>query len=450
MAQRVGLLGKLVVLATSIGATAGGAGFYAGNKIAEKKNNQNLARVEKKVKDLGSDYSAQLESERAYTRSLAEAHQKSSDEASNLNTKVEELQATTSQLTAQLEKTQKANNDMSDLSDRVNELEGVNKDLTTKLSSVSKTTGSIVGLDKVSEIIARSAPSAFMISAGDKDQYKWSGFFIKDNNGKRYAVTCGHSFSDVIDFLEGKLNINGYNGLYNFKIVPPPLNDGSIAFLPLSKGDVAIFPLTESNNEMLNNVEEEHNIKIGLKIRDITNMPKPGEMLFNVGFPLGLDNSVGIKFVVNASRTPSINRGPKQHQLQITPGTNKGDSGSPLIDLNGEVCGMCTLVMTGPEVQTSMGFGVSNRHLKQKIEELFQVPVMNQAEKDLRKVEKIGEDFLFPTPQSPLPIGYLVPKKQHELPNVKVVKPVSRFIMPTPSPFGGFQPIINYLSAKKS
>ncbi len=455
-------LGRYLVLLTGVGGAVGGTTYYQNQRFQEAQE-ANRVTHERKLSDLEEGFNKKLAGVRSgfdaklwfETRKsealISEANKKLEEQGAKFNedlrqarTQVEDLKR---QANEDKETTRTLNEELKRKGEAIDNLASGLSDLSQKVSSLSEPE------KKLLKVIQGALPSTFVISAGPKGEYTWSGFFIRVGE-KRYGVTCGHSYSDVVDFSGivnikgvdgGKLKIRGYKDLYKFQMTPQPLSDGTVAFLNVADGDQVVFPVSDKENSELDRLEKEKEIKIGLKIRDLTKPLEPGEPLFNNGYPEGWEFSVGRRHVMNTVKV-SMNKGKPQDQVQVLPGFNSGDSGSALIDSNGEVAGMATWVKM---VTVPMGFGITNRQLKIAMAEKFGIEeVLEPHERSLRQTEKLARTFMFPTPMNIMPLGNFIPSQNSEQKrriNVNTLNALSRFLMPTPmNPI----PIVNLLPEK--
>jgi tetratricopeptide (TPR) repeat protein len=148
---------------------------------------------------------------------------------------------------------------------------------------------------------------------------KGSGFFI---SGDR-VVTNRH----VIDgaFKAEVHTITGYS--YNVRGVLAVDGEGDIALLQIDIGPNQVNPLTITRTS-----------------------PQEGESVVVVGNPLGLEGSVSNGIVSAVRDIPNFGR-----IIQITAPISTGSSGSPVINMQGQVIGVATLQLTDGQ---SLNFAV--------------------------------------------------------------------------------------------
>jgi serine protease Do len=90
---------------------------------------------------------------------------------------------------------------------------------------------------------------------------------------------------------------------------------------------------------------------------------KPGEMVIAIGSPLGnFKNSVTVGVISATGRSLDSGNGYQmENMIQTDAAINQGNSGGPLVDLNGEVIGINTLIVRGGNggaVAEGLGFAI--------------------------------------------------------------------------------------------
>ncbi len=137
---------------------------------------------------------------------------------------------------------------------------------------------------------------------------------------------------------------------------------------------------------------------------------KVGDWAIAVGNPFGLENTVTLGIISNLNRDVSqLGIYDKKFDLiQTDAAINPGNSGGPLLNSNGEVIGINTLIRSGP------GAGLS-----------FAIPI-NKAKKIANDLVQMGKvihpmigisllnEFNFDTNQMNVKVGYVVPKSPAE------------------------------------
>ena len=87
--------------------------------------------------------------------------------------------------------------------------------------------------------------------------------------------------------------------------------------------------------------------------------PQPGELVFAIGSPVGLSNSVTMGVISSASRQPDPDN--PMVYLQTDAPINPGNSGGPLVDMTGAVVGLNTFVVNGGAGAEGLGFAIPAR-----------------------------------------------------------------------------------------
>lgn len=88
---------------------------------------------------------------------------------------------------------------------------------------------------------------------------------------------------------------------------------------------------------------------------------QPGELVFAIGSPEGLQNSVSLGVVSSAWRQPNPDN--PMVYMQTDAPMNPGNSGGPLLNVKGEVVGMNTFIFTTSGGSQGLGFAIPARIL---------------------------------------------------------------------------------------
>ncbi len=83
---------------------------------------------------------------------------------------------------------------------------------------------------------------------------------------------------------------------------------------------------------------------------------KPGDWVMAIGNPFGLGGSVSVGIISATQR--DINAGPYDDFLQTDAAINKGNSGGPLFNMEGEVIGVNTAILSSTGTSVGIGFAV--------------------------------------------------------------------------------------------
>lgn len=87
--------------------------------------------------------------------------------------------------------------------------------------------------------------------------------------------------------------------------------------------------------------------------------PKPGELVFAIGSPEGLQNSVTMGVISSAWRQPDPEN--PMAYLQTDAPINAGNSGGPLLDSSGAVVGLNTFILSSSGGSEGLGFAIPAR-----------------------------------------------------------------------------------------
>ena len=110
--------------------------------------------------------------------------------------------------------------------------------------------------------------------------------------------------------------------------------------------DSALIELTEKPNHVLPEV----------KFGDSTQI-LPGDFVMAIGNPFGLAHTVTVGVISAIERSFPIAESRFAQVLQTDAAINPGNSGGPLLNLRGEVVGINTAIISGPQAQGNVGIG---------------------------------------------------------------------------------------------
>src|SRR6266480_2370812 len=183
--------------------------------------------------------------------------------------------------------------------------------------------------DLLPELVRRIKPSAVAIETFDSRGEKLSrgsGFFIDSDR----VVTNRH----VIDNAY-RAEVHSYNGsVYPVKGVIAVDAEGDLALLRVDAPPNQVRPL----------------------LLDRTS-PQEGESVVVIGNPFGLEGSVTNGIVSAVRDIPTFGR-----IIQITAPISPGSSGSPVVNMKGQVIGVATLQITGGQ---SINFAIPSERIAQ-------------------------------------------------------------------------------------
>ena len=164
---------------------------------------------------------------------------------------------------------------------------------------------------------------------------------IVDSNG--YIMTNAH-------VVEGAQRIR--------VALPLPMEDGS-GQVPVGKrrilearlvgqhkeSDLALLKVDQTDLPTLSLVSQER--------------PRVGQLVFAIGSPEGLQNSVTMGVISALARQPDPNK--QLTYLQTDAPINPGNSGGPLVDMNGSVLGINTFILSQGGGSEGLGFAIPGR-----------------------------------------------------------------------------------------
>jgi serine protease Do len=97
---------------------------------------------------------------------------------------------------------------------------------------------------------------------------------------------------------------------------------------------------------------------------------RPGDWVMAIGNPFGLGGSVTAGIV--SARGRNIESGPYDNYIQTDASINKGNSGGPLFNMNGEVIGINTAILSPTGGSVGIGFAVPSASAAPVIDQLRQ------------------------------------------------------------------------------
>lgn len=180
--------------------------------------------------------------------------------------------------------------------------------------------------DSMPDIVARIKPSVVSVFAYDssgKGVKSGSGFCVAPNR----IVTNKHVIENAV-----KIVIRGSDNNYNVIKIESVDSTGDLALLRTEELDSQIKPLT---------------------IADYA--PRVGEKILVLGNPKGLEGTVSDGIVSAFRNVPSIGK-----LVQITAPISHGSSGSPVINMKGEVIGVATLNLQDGQ---NLNFAISSERI---------------------------------------------------------------------------------------
>ena len=217
----------------------------------------------------------------------------------------------------------------------------------------------LAGVFDPESISSAVLPSVFRVRAGD---FTGTAFSVGDKAGK------------------GKSNL-----LTNFHVVEAVWEAGDRkVFLERGKTEVSATIVRVSRGDDLALLRADREIK-GLRTAGAA--VKPGQQIVVVGAPLGLEDTVTTG-VVSAYR-PGDTEGPS---IQFDAPINPGNSGGPLLNAEGEVIGINTLIESPVQGNVGVGFAVPSNTIKQQLAGLEAGEQVEQGYLGISVQEAVGGD----------------------------------------------------------
>jgi len=183
--------------------------------------------------------------------------------------------------------------------------------------------------DQLPELVRRIKPSAVAIETFDSRGEKLSrgsGFFISPDR----VVTNRHVIDNAF-----RGEVHSYNGsIYPIKGVIAVDAEGDLALLRVDAPANQVRPLSLEKTS-----------------------PQEGESVVVIGNPFGLEGSVTNGIVSAVRDIPTFGR-----IIQITAPISPGSSGSPVVNMQGQVIGVATLQITGGQ---SVNFAIPSERIAQ-------------------------------------------------------------------------------------
>ena len=229
----------------------------------------------------------------------------------------------------------------------------------------------------VDALIKKVSPSVVQIIVTAYAPLEDSG---RGNTGAVIGRQRASGSGFVID-TEGYIITNAHvvNGAQRIEVVlPPPLNDGSLATSLLGRIDTVPARLI--------GVAREKDLAL-LKIEN-TNLPalplasyrdvRQGHTVFAFGSPEGLRNSITHGMVSAVAR--QLDADSPLIYIQTDAPINPGNSGGPLVNLNGEVIGVNTFILSQSGGNEGLGFAIPSATVRTVYRQLKQFGHLRRQE----------------------------------------------------------------------
>src|SRR5262247_1344758 len=126
-----------------------------------------------------------------------------------------------------------------------------------------------------------------------------------------------------------------------------------------------------------------------VKFGDSDNL-RIGEWVIAIGNPFGLGGSVTAGIV--SARNRDINSGPYDSYIQTDASINRGNSGGPLFNINGEVIGINTAIYSPSGGSIGIGFAVPSKNAVAVVDQLRQFGEMRRGWLGVR-IQQVTDDI---------------------------------------------------------
>ncbi|WP_343188356.1 Do family serine endopeptidase [Buchnera aphidicola (Ceratoglyphina bambusae)] len=183
-----------------------------------------------------------------------------------------------------------------------------------------------------------------------------SGVIIDSKKG--YVVTNNHVISDAND-IQVKLNDGRY---FNAKIVGADINS-----------DIAVIKLENPKNLTEIKFFDSDKVKIG-------------DYAIAIGNPYGLGNTATYG-IVSAICRNGLNIENYENFIQTDAAINKGSSGGALVNLNGELIGLNTAILSPKEGNIGIGFSIPSNMIKDLIDQIIKYGKVQKKELGIIGIE---------------------------------------------------------------
>ena len=121
-----------------------------------------------------------------------------------------------------------------------------------------------------------------------------------------------------------------------------------------------------------------------------SNAIRVGDWVMAIGNPFGLGGSVTLGII--SARNRNINSGPYDDFIQTDAAINRGNSGGPLFDMNGNVVGVNTAIISPTGGSIGIGFAIPAVIAKNVIDQLVEFGVTRRGWLGVR-IQSVGEDI---------------------------------------------------------
>ena len=183
--------------------------------------------------------------------------------------------------------------------------------------------------------ISKALPGVYVVRVrGDGPQTRSGTAFVIDN-GKKWLATCDHVIESTAKFKVREILIQGNGQSYSAVVIASD-----------STADVALLKVETTN----------HLVELPL---DVDSPLAIGNKVIAIGTPFGLAKTTTFGHI-SALNRPSKNRAFKD-LIQTDAPVNRGNSGGPLLNMEGQVIGIVSSTFRGTD---GIGFAIPAKHIQ--------------------------------------------------------------------------------------
>lgn len=207
--------------------------------------------------------------------------------------------------------------------------------------------------DSLQQLAGRVSPAVVQIEV--------TGFAPAEEGGRKNTtlIVPQHAVgSGVIVDPDGYIMTNAHvvEGAKRIRVIlsmEPPTFDGMPGTAKVQVLNAKLIGTHKEADLALLKVEAKNLPTLAFNQRRV---PQPGELVFAVGSPEGLQNSVTMGVVSSAWRQPDPDN--PMVYLQTDAPINPGNSGGPLVDVSGTVVGLNTFILSNGGGSEGLGFAI--------------------------------------------------------------------------------------------
>ncbi len=218
----------------------------------------------------------------------------------------------------------------------------------------------VVNISTAQTVKAQRAVPVPQVPEGSPFQEFFDEFFNHQNQGNRPRKVQSLGSGFVIDGKEGIIVTNNHV-IADADEVTVNFNDGS-------KLDAEILGSDEKTDLAVLKVTPKTPLK-DVAFGDSDKM-RVGDWVMAIGNPFGLGGTVTVGIV--SARNRDIKSGPYDNFIQTDASINRGNSGGPLFDMNGNVIGINTAIISPSGGSIGIGFAIPAKTAVQVISQLRQ------------------------------------------------------------------------------